>query len=156
MATAEMPKLRAKKAKRVCSYINIIRMFHCILKILYQLQSSMPASIGRPTDLLEEGESSTGLSPPTLPPLSFEETDHHILDLLLNENFSELEFDAEQSTPPINSSKDINTTANLSIETTNTPKEMINLRDFDDLMRMNPGREEINKVLLSQVNKQMV
>jgi hypothetical protein len=86
------------------------------LQTFYILQSSMPASLGRSTDLLEEGESSTGLAPPTLPPLSFEETDHHILDLLLNENFSELEFDTEKLTPPTNLSTDVNMTTSHIIE----------------------------------------
>ncbi|RIA97809.1 hypothetical protein C1645_732199 [Glomus cerebriforme] len=122
MATVEMPKRRTKKAKR----------------------SSMPASIGRPTDLLEEGESSTGLAPPSLPPLSFEGSDHHILDLLLNESFSEL--DTEPSTPPINPSKDTNASGSYNIEAASTSKET-HLRSFDSSMT---GREEINKVLLSQ------
>ncbi|GES90542.1 hypothetical protein GLOIN_2v1463146 [Rhizophagus clarus] len=125
MATAEMLKRHTKKMKR----------------------SSMPASIGRPTDLLEEGESSTGLASPTLPPLSFEETDHHILDLMLNESFSELEFDIEQQTLPINSSKDMNAPTSYNIETINTSKETANTRNFESLMA---GREEMNKVLLSQ------
>jgi len=106
----------------------------------------MPASIGRPTDLLEEGESSTDLASPTLPPLSFEETDHHILDLLLNESFSELEFDIEQSTPPINSSIDMDASASHNIETINISKETVNIQN------LTTGRDEINKVLLSQVN----
>jgi hypothetical protein len=109
----------------------------------------MPASIGRPTNLLEEGESSTGLESPTLPPLSFEETDHHILDLLLNESFSELEFDIEQSTLPTNSSKDMNASTNHNIETINTSEETENTRNFENLMA---GKEEMDKVLLSQVN----
>lgn len=109
----------------------------------------MPASIGRPTDLLEEGESGTGLASPTLPPLSFEETDHHILDLLLNESFSELEFDIEQSTLPINSSKDMNASMSHNIETFYASEEASNTRNFENLMT---GREEMNKVLLSQVN----
>ncbi|CAB4378884.1 hypothetical protein RIR_jg40283.t1 [Rhizophagus irregularis DAOM 181602=DAOM 197198] len=125
MATAEMPKRRTKKVKR----------------------SSMPASIGRPTDLLEEGESGTGLASPTLPPLSFEETDHHILDLLLNESFSELEFDIEQSTLPINSSKDMNASTSHNFETFYVSEEASNTRNFENLMT---GREEMNKVLLSQ------
>src|SRR5438132_1610448 len=114
----------------------------------------MPASIGRSTNLLEEGENSTDLAPPTLPPLSFEETDHHILDLLLNESFSELEFDTTQSIPPINSSNGTNMPVSHNIDT-NISSETADLRSFEINSKKeesNSEKEEINTVLLSQVN----
>jgi len=107
----------------------------------------MPINVGLYTDLLEESENSISSAPPTLPPLSFEETNHHILDLLLNESLSEIEFEASTTTPQINSFEDKNTSDN----NYNNPREIANLLGLDNFMSMNSEREELNQVLLSQV-----
>ncbi|CAG8599367.1 2557_t:CDS:2, partial [Acaulospora colombiana] len=110
---------------------------------------SMPENIGRLTNLLEETESSASNIPPTLPPLQSEEKDHHILDLLLNEEFSEVELGLSQpSTPtagaPGEGSNDNADTNELQRESNG------DLQESDELSRLSSGKEEINDVLVSQ------
>ncbi|CAG8591200.1 6193_t:CDS:2 [Racocetra fulgida] len=106
----------------------------------------MPANIGLRTDLLNEekhSNSSTSMQITTI-----EENDHHILDLLLSESFSDAELGLDQPLVPTKYTFEENgSCSNNVIETNVQSREVSILQDLGD---SNPEREEINNVLISQ------
>ncbi|KAF0383477.1 hypothetical protein F8M41_011727 [Gigaspora margarita] len=128
MATVELTKKSRTKAKR----------------------RSMPANLGHRTNLLNEEEqanSSTSMQIPTI-----EENDHHILDLLLNESFSEAELGLDQPLVPTTyTSEEKNSCNNNDIEVIDQQKEIIDdLQGLEESLISNPEKEKINNVLISQ------
>ncbi|CAG8582940.1 12095_t:CDS:10 [Ambispora gerdemannii] len=108
---------------------------------------SMPARVGDPERLLEDD------NPPTLPPLELSSSDHHILDLMLNESCSELDLGIGQSSEARISTEQVQETElSLPLYNNNT-SDVNNNRDSLEVLEplLSPtGRVEINNVLLSQ------
>ncbi|CAG8680079.1 3454_t:CDS:2, partial [Dentiscutata heterogama] len=109
---------------------------------------SMPANLGHRTNLLNEEEqanSNTSMQIPTI-----EENDHHILDLLLNESFSEVELGLDQPLTKYTSEEKNSSSNNNDIETIDQSREIIDdLQDLEESLVSNE-KEEINNVLISQ------
>ncbi|CAG8502920.1 7212_t:CDS:2 [Scutellospora calospora] len=112
----------------------------------------MPANLGHRTSLIneeEQADSSTSIQTSTI-----EESDHHILDLLLSESFNEAELGLDQPlTPTTYIPEGKNLSSNYDIETNNQSREVINdLQDLEKSLMSSPEKEEINNVLISQLS----
>ncbi|CAG8433361.1 1570_t:CDS:2 [Diversispora eburnea] len=114
MATAELSKHRSKSKRR-----------------------SMSINVDRLTNFMEDSDNA---EPSTLPSLG--ESNPHILDLLLNESFSELELGLE---PTSNLTEGGNVEINHSIESND-----LSIKSNDNLESSVDGKEEINNALVSQ------
>ncbi|CAG8562522.1 5489_t:CDS:2, partial [Acaulospora morrowiae] len=110
---------------------------------------SMPENIGRPTNLLEESEGNTSTMPPTLSPLQLEDSDHHILDLLLNEDFSDVDLGLTQ---PLTQTASAPREGNNSNEEVSELSKELNeeFQGSEEHSEFNSGKEEINNALVSQ------
>ncbi|CAG8699273.1 4872_t:CDS:2 [Racocetra persica] len=127
MATVELTKKSQSKAKR----------------------RSMPANIGHRTDFLNEEKQSS--SSTSMQITTIEENDHHILDLLLSESFSDAELGLDQPLEPTKYTfEESGSCSNNNIETNVQSREVSISQDLGESSISNPEREEINNVLISQ------
>ncbi|CAG8506757.1 6904_t:CDS:2 [Cetraspora pellucida] len=122
---------------------------HVYLHAQKDIEQAVTLDAGHRTDLLNEEEqtdSNTSMKISTI-----EENDHHILDLLLSESFSDAELGLDQPLVPTTyNSEERGSCINNDIETNVKSREVTNLQDLEESLMSNPEKEEINNVLISQ------